>query len=290
MTHTSRLLFSVALATMLAPLAATAEQDLNPELAARLPEAIREAGKMVAVNNGSFPPYEFVEGKNLTGATADLSHEIGQILGVEIEHASVAGLPALLSGIAADRYQFAMGPVGDFPSRRDNADFVNWVQEYVVFAVQAGNPTGIENLDTICGKRIAVMAGGSAERVIMTRSEKCVADGEQAADIQSYADQPTSILSVRSDRADAFFSSQAPLTYFVQQSDGALELAGVGLSNGYPNLYQGAVVPKDSPLGPVLLEAFEILKENGTYDEIMTKWGLQDNRIDSLGMNKGEAL
>ena len=142
----------------------------------------------------------------------------------------------------------------------------------------------------IYGNRIAVMAGGSAERVITARSEKCTADDEEAAEVQSYADQPTSILSVRSDRADAFFSSQAPLTYFVQQSDGALELAGVGLPNGYPNLYQGAVVPKGSPLGPVLLEAFEILKENGTYDEIMAKWGLQNNMIDALGMNKGEAL
>ena len=290
MKHKFRLYLSVALATVLAPFAASAEQKFDPELAARVPEAIREAGKMIAVNNGSFPPYEFVEGKNLTGATADLSDEIGEILGLKIQHASVAGLSALLSGIAADRYQFAMGPVGDFPKRRKSVDFVDWVQEFVVFAVQANNPKGIENLDTICGKRIAVMSGGSAERVIIARSKKCVADGEEAADIQSYADQPSAILSVRSHRADAFFSSQAPLTYFVQQSNGALELSGVGLSNGYPNLYQGAVVPKGSPLGPVLLDAFKILKENGTYDKIMTKWGLKNNMIDALGMNKGGAL
>ena len=89
---------------------------------------------MVAVNNGSFPPYEFVEGTKLTGATADLSHAVGEILGVEISHASVAGLSAVLSGIAADRYQFAMGPIGDFPKRRANNDFVDWVNEFVVFA------------------------------------------------------------------------------------------------------------------------------------------------------------
>ncbi|MCB2130569.1 MAG: ABC transporter substrate-binding protein [Rhodobacteraceae bacterium] len=287
---TRTLLLGLAGAILLAPLGATAEQTFNAELNARLPESIRAAGKMVAVNNGSFPPYEIVEGTSLTGATADLSVEISQLLGVEIEHASVAGLPALLSGIGADRYQFAMGPVGDFPKRRDANDFVDWVREYVVFAVQAGNPQGITGLDTACGKRIAVMSGGSAERVITAQSEKCVTEGQAAIEIQSYGDQPTSILSVRSDRADAFFSSQAPLTYFVQQSEGQLELAGVGQANGFPTLVQGAVVPKDSALGGVLKDAFQILVDNGTYAEIMTKWGLQNNMIDAIGMNMGEPL
>ena len=288
MKHTTCL--GIALATMLSPVAAFADQEYNAELNARLPDSIREAGTMVAVNSGSFPPYEFVEGTTLTGATADMAHEISQILGVEITHATVAGFPALLSGIGANRYQFSLSPAGDFPSRRDANDFVDWVQEYVVFAVQAGNPQNITGLDAICGLRIAVQSGGSAERVITEQSERCVAEGSPVVDIQSYADQPTSILSVRSDRADAFFSSQAPLTYFVQQSDGALELAGVGQSNGYPSLLQGAVVPSGSPLGPVLRDAFQILMDNGTYLEIMTRWGLENNAIDAPGINLGEAL
>ena len=62
------------------------------------------------------------------------------------------------------------------------------------------------------------MAGGSAERVIKDQAEKCKADGKEAITVQSYTDQPSSILAVRSKRADAFFSSQAPLTYFVSAS------------------------------------------------------------------------
>ncbi len=59
-------------------------------------------------------------------------------------------------------------------------------------------------------------------------------------------------MAVRSKRADAFFSSQAPLTYFVQQANGQLELAASGEKNGFEDLFQGAVVPKGSPLGEVL--------------------------------------
>ena len=241
------------------------KQTVNEQLRARLPENIRAEGKMISVNNGSFPPYEIVTGTEMTGASDDLTEAIGQLLGVKIEHATVGGLPALLTGVNSGRYQFAFGPVGDFKSREEANDFVDWVQEFVVFAVQKGNPKGITSLDTACGNRIAVMAGGSAERVIQVQAEKCKADGKEPIVVQSYTDQPSSILSVRSKRAEAFFSSQAPLTYFVSQANGQLELTGVGQKNGFENLYQGAVVPKGSPLGPLLLDAIKVLMDNGTY-------------------------
>lgn len=263
-------------------------QKLDEALRARLPAEIRTSGKMIAVNNGSFPPYEIVTGTELTGATKDLSEAIGQLLGVKIEHVTVAGLPALLSGINAGRFQFAMGPVGDYPDRRGGVDFVDWAREYVVFAVEKGNPKGIKSLETTCGTRVSAMAGGSAEKVIKEYSTKCVEQGKKPVEVQSYTDQPGSILAVRSKRADAFFSSQAPLTYFVQQSNGQLELTGMGLSNGFKDIYQGAVVPKNSPLGEVLRDAFNILIANGTYGTLMKKWGLENNLIKQAGINQGQ--
>ncbi|MER8378025.1 ABC transporter substrate-binding protein [Mesorhizobium sp. M0092] len=264
------------------------KQSVNEDLRARLPEEIRTAGKITAVNNGSFPPYEIVTGTELTGATRDISDAIGQLLGVEVDHASVAGLPALLSGINAGRYQFAMGPVGDYPDRQKSNDFIDWVREYVVFAVEKGNPQGITSLDTACGKRIAVMSGGSAEKVIKQQAQKCTEGGKPAVEVQSFTDQPSSILAVRSKRSDAFFSSQAPLTYFVEQAKGQLELSGVGQANGFKDIYQGAVVKKGSPLGGVLLDAFKILMKNGTYAAVMKTWGLEKNMIDAPGINQGQ--
>ena len=292
----SKMIASVTIAALmfaspvLAQEAAIPKQSVNEQLRARLPEAIRTEGKMISVNNGSFPPYEIVTGTEMTGASNDLTDAIGQVLGVKIEHATVGGLPALLAGINSGRYQFAFGPIGDFKSREEANDFVDWVQEFVVFAVQKSNPKSITSLDSACGNRIAVMAGGSAERVIQVQAEKCKADGKEAITVQSYTDQPSSILAVRSKRADAFFSSQAPLTYFVSQANGQLELTGVGQKNGFEDLYQGAVVPKGSPLGPLLLDTIKHLMSNGTYAAIMKKWSLENNMIKEPGINLGGIL
>jgi polar amino acid transport system substrate-binding protein len=275
---------------VLAQDAAIPKQTVDKALHDRLPEKIKADGKMISVNNGSFPPYEIVTGTVLTGASADITEALGELLGVKIEHATVGGLPALLAGVNSGRYQFAFGPIGDFKSREESNDFVDWVQEFVVFAVTKGNPKGITSLDTACGQRVSVMAGGSAEKVIQVQADKCKADGKAPVEIQSYTDQPASILAVRSKRADAFFSSQAPLTYFVSQANGQLELTGVGQKNGFDDLFQGAVVPKGSPLGPVLVDAVKELMKNGTYATIMKKWGLENNMIKEPGINLGGQL
>ncbi len=261
------------------------KQTVNEALRARLPEDIRKAGFMTSVNSGSFPPYDIIiSATETSGASADFNKALGELLGIEVRHVSVSGLPSLLGGVDSGRYQFAFGPIGDFPAREEKNDFVDYVQEFVIFAVQKGNPEGIVSLDTTCGKRIAVQGGGSAERVIKAQSEKCATSGKQV-EIMAFNDQPTAILAVRSKRADAFFSSQAPLTYFVQQSEGQLELAGIGQKNGFDDLYQGAVVAKGSPLGPVLLDGIKILIDNGTYAAIMKKWGLENNMLKQPGIN-----
>ena len=271
------------------PSGAPATQTLSQSLHDKLPQKIKDSKQIVAVNTGSFPPYTIVgaDESKIDGASGDFAVAIGQILGVTIKHETIDGLASVLSGMQAQRYDLDLGPVGDFPERQQQATFVDWVKEYVVFAVQKDNPKQIDGLEATCGTRIAVQAAGSAEKVIKEQSQKCVSDGKPAVDVQSYKDQPSSILAVQSNRADAFFSSQAPLTYFVEQSKGALELAGEGKPNGFNDLFQGAVVPKGSPLADVLLEAFKTLHENGTYDAIMQKWNLDANVLQTPGINMG---
>ena len=66
---------------------------------------------------------------------------------------------------------------------------------------------------------------------------------------------------------------------------GELELAAVGKSNGFSDLFQGAVVPKGSELGGVLKDAIKVLVDNGTYAAVMKKWGLENNKIEAPGIN-----
>lgn len=261
-------------------------QAANPELRAKLPKKILDAGELVAVNSGSFPPYDIIgDNQVLTGASADLETAVGELLGIQFRNETVSGLAGVLGGIKAGRYQLDMGPDGDFPDREPANDFIDWVREYVAFAVPKGNPKHINDITDTCGLSVAVQSGGSAEQVIKRQSGACTEAGKPAVEVQSFGDQPTALLAVRSGRSDAFFSSQAPLTYFVHQTNGQLELAAIGKSNGFATIYQGSVVQKGSLLGPVLLESYQILFHNGTYAAIMRKWHLEGNMVPEPGLD-----
>jgi polar amino acid transport system substrate-binding protein len=278
------LLSSIVSAAVIIP-----EQKFNQKLHNMLPQDIRDKGHIVTVLTGAIPYTIVKNGGHFEGAAIDLNRAVGQLLGIQIIHKSVNGFPAILMGIKSGRYTYESDAVGDFPKREKDFDFIDYVQGHVVFAVRKGNPQQIHGLDSTCGKRIAVMAGGSAERVIRAQSVKCQKSGQVAINIQSYTDQPTSILAVKSERADAYFSSQAPLSYFIKMSNGALELAGIGQPNGFGQLYQGTVVVKGSPLGKVLLACYQELFSNGTYDAILKKWDLTGNRLDQPGINLATA-
>jgi polar amino acid transport system substrate-binding protein len=286
--------FALSVGLLLAPAAhaqdAIPKQSVNAELRAKLPKSVLDAGELVAVNSGSFPPYDIIgDDQALTGASADLETAVGELLGIRVRNETVNSLAGDLSGIKSGRYQMDIGPDGDFPDREQSDDFIDWVREYVVFAVPKGNPKHINDVADTCGLRVAVQSGGSAEQVIKKQSQACVAAGKPAIEVQSFSDQPTSLLAVRSGRSDAFFSSQAPLTYFVQQTHGQLDLAATGHANGFGTIYQGTVVQKGSPLSPVLLEAYQILFRNGTYAAIMKKWHLDGNIIPAPGLDLATA-
>lgn len=265
-----------------------ATQQFDQALHDKLPAKIRDAGKIVAVNSGSYPPYAIINGTGEPdGLLGDVDKAVSEILGVKVEQNTVAGLASMLSGMQAGRYDVALDPNGDYIDRQDKATFVDYIKEHVLFAVLKGNPKQINDMDGTCGTRIGVLAGGSAERVMKAQSDKCVAAGKPAVEVQSYQDSPQSILAVQSGRADAVFGGQGPLTYYVKETGGKLQLAAEGKDNVLGSTFQGAVVPKDSPLAGVLLGAFQKMYANGTYDAILAKWGLEANKLDKPGINGG---
>lgn len=270
---------------------ADTEQKTVQDLHDRLPDKIKESDKIVSAQAGQFPPYHYLDAnKDDVGASIQLGEALAQVLGVEFETVTVKSLPGVLSGIEAGRYDFSIGPIGDFADRQKSVDFVDYIQEYVAFAVPHGNPEDIQGLKDVCGLKVAVQAGGSAEEVAREQAKRCTSDGSPAADVKAFQDQNDAILSVRSERTDAFFSSQAPLTFFAQQAPDQLEVAAGEQSNGFDDLRQGMVVPKDSDLDKVLLEALEVLYENGTYEQIMNDAGLEAEVLPEPGINLGAEL
>jgi polar amino acid transport system substrate-binding protein len=87
--------------------------------------------------------------------------------------------------------------------------------------------------------------------------------------------QPDATLALTSGRADASMSDYGPLAYVAALSGGELEV----LQENYDPSTWGFAFPKGSALAPAVAEAMNKLITDGTYGEILSKWGVESGAI-----------
>ena len=99
--------------------------------------------------------------------------------------------------------------------------------------------------------------------------------------VSVYPDQNAANLAISSDRAEVGMADSPVAAYIVKQSNGQFELTG----EPYNSAPYGIAIPKDSGLAQPILEALKALMANGTYEAIVTEWGVQDGAISNPQIN-----
>lgn len=265
---------------------------LNPELHDALPADVLASGHFTVVMPGANPPWWTGAEGEYHGAAAELSRELGEVLGVEVDFVVSTDISAALASVASGRYQMAFAPYGDSsgrPDARQGVEYIDVAQEIVPFLVPEGNPKQITQLDGLCGVTVAAQANGKAYQLLKDQAARCAASGQPALDVLAQTGVPNGVLAVKSGRADAFFSSGAALFYYARQEPDALEVVGTGSDNGFPHLYQGVVMPKGSAMTPLILRAFQAVFANGEYARIMTEHHLEAEAISAPGIDLDKA-
>lgn len=265
---------------------------LDPTLKAQLPAKVRAAGVLNAVAIIDPPYASYAVGSTVPqGLAVDLAADLSTVLGIPVKFYIAPSVTEDYSGLASGRYDISLSPASDTAALEQSYDFVDWLSEYVVFAVKKGNPKDITGLASTCGATIGTIQGGSAVTVLDAQKAKCASEGKPALTVDTYPDQSSTMLAVESGRTDAAFSSSIPLTYYVAQSQGALELAGLNTSdgNGFPDLRVGTETPKGNGLAPVILKALDDLRKSGAYDALLKKYGISRNSIPSAGIDLATA-
>lgn len=263
--------------------------QFSQELQDKLPQDVRDAG-VLKLAGFQFPPYAYYaeDGKTVQGFYVEVAEALETVFGVDVDFTVEPSIGDVATALKSNRADASLSSLADLPTTEESFDFADWIREYVVFMVKNGNPKNITGLETTCGTTVATLQGGPAEKVLNDYTKECTATGRPPITITTFADQNTAVLAVRSGRADAAFSQQIPLTYYVSQ-DPNFELAGVNKANGFPNLYFGAYALKGDPIVEPILGAFEQLKADGLYDAWLTKYGIESNKLDTFGINLATA-
>ncbi|MEO6886296.1 MAG: ABC transporter substrate-binding protein [Jatrophihabitantaceae bacterium] len=247
-------------------------------LAAMVPAKIQAAGKLVIGVNPPYTPNEFVQNGKVVGFDVDLLDAVAKVLGLTTSYQQ-AEFDKIIPAVTAGTYDMGMSSFTDNKTREKTVDFVTYFSAGILWASPTGKTVDPNNA---CGLKVAVQTTTVEDTdEIPAKSKACVAAGKKAIDKVQFASQDNATNAVVLGQVDAM-SADSPVTaYAVKQSAGKLQLAG-GVSESTP---YGWPIPKGSALGPALQKALQKLIDNGAYDQICKRWGVESGEITTSVIN-----
>jgi polar amino acid transport system substrate-binding protein len=238
-----------------------------------VPAKYLASGLNVAMD-ASYPPDEFVQSGKSVGFDVDLINAIGSALGVKVTVTN-ATFNTIITGIVDGKFNVGDSSFTDNKTREKQVDFVDYFVAGEGYYVKATSTKTFNGLAALCGHSVAVESGTTEESDAKTQAKTC------HVNVLSFSDQNQANLAVSSGRADVGFLDSQVASYVVHISNGQFKVTGTPFSTAP----YGLAFAKNSGLAQPVLAALQKLIANGTYMQILSKWGVQQGAVTTPKLN-----
>ncbi|WP_283133504.1 ABC transporter substrate-binding protein [Rhizohabitans arisaemae] len=246
------------------------------EFSAMLPDAVKSDGKLLFGTDASYPPNESIDPatQKIVGWEVDLGEALAQKLGLQAQFEN-AGFDTIIPGLQSGKYELGLSSFTDNKEREKVVDFVTYYSAGTAWAVAKGNPKSL-NVDDACGKKIGVQQGTVQVDDLKARSEKCTGAGKPAIESVVRKNQTEVNADLVSGKIDGMLADSPIVGYAVKQTGDKLEIVG----QSYDTAPYGVAIPKSGgQMKDAVLAALKALIADGTYKQILDKWGVADGAI-----------
>jgi polar amino acid transport system substrate-binding protein len=242
------------------------------------PPAILQAGtlKICAPNDGTPPNVYHDETGDLVGAEVDLGKALASEMGLKADFVQSA-FAAVIPTLQAKQCDVIMAQLYVKPEREKVVDFVPYVYSGTGISVSKEHPAAITGMDdSLCGKKVMVAVGTTAEALSQEQSDKCTAAGKPEIDINRNNHADVSLQQVQNGQVDAYLDTAETLGYYETKTGAKIQMAG----EPFGTIKIGAATVKgNKELHDAIAAALAALESNGSYTKILNEWGMTDLSI-----------
>jgi len=238
-------------------------------------------GQFVELDDGTYSGFE-----------ADLSAALGEQLGIEIRYDNTGWL-GLQPALDAGEIDVAMAQLSDYAEREQSMTMVNYLRSGSDIIVPAGNPNAIASFLDLCGLNVGAWTDSLQAKLLATESDKCP-DGTSItiANVDPLGDASYAA-AVGTGVTDAWLtdSLNAMPTAAAYGTGNELEVIRVGDDSAGLNATPigiGVGVTQ-TELVTAIQVGLQELVDNGTYQELLNQYSLQDFAVESIGVNTAVA-
>lgn len=158
---------------------------------------IKSSGTLIAATEGAFAPFNYYEGKKLTGYEVDVAEAIAKKIGLKLEW-RVVPFDAQLAAVSQDRYDFAIASHGYTEERAKAVDFAS--PHYCTGGQIAAPKDGPLTAAALKGKTVGVQLATS----YFDAAKKI----EGVKDVKTYKSDPEAFSALRAKKIDAWISDK----------------------------------------------------------------------------------
>jgi polar amino acid transport system substrate-binding protein len=254
----------------------------DDDLAAMVPEKVASDGVLAVGSDTTYAPSEFLDedGETIIGFDVDLFTLVAQKLGLEAQFRT-APFDSIIAGVGSGKYEAGVSSFTISSERLQQANMISYYSAGTQWSTKKGNPNDVDP-DDACGMPIAVQKATVQVNDITARSEECEAAGKEPITIDQYDGQDEATAAVVSGKDDAGLADSPVMAYAVSRTNGQLELLG----DIYDAAPYGYVVAKDqADFAQAIAGAVKGLIDDGSYQKVLEKWGVEDGAIDDPTVN-----
>jgi polar amino acid transport system substrate-binding protein len=253
------------------------------------PERVKKASKLVIATMPNYAPISYKDPatNKLVGFDVELGEAIARELGLAPEWQEIA-FAQMLPSLQTGRVDMVMAGMSDLPSRREVADFVNYMKSGAQFYTVTPLAASIKTAEDLCGKSVGASRSTNWPTQIKEWSDaNCVGKGRPAMTVvgtEGSADARTQLKTqriqgaVQGNETMPWFQAQEPNTYVTLGPAFTESLSGIPFVK----------TAEGTQLRDAVKGAIERLQQKGTYDELLKKYGLEANGLKPIGINQGK--
>ncbi|WP_295158165.1 basic amino acid ABC transporter substrate-binding protein [uncultured Brachyspira sp.] len=217
-----------------------------------------DRNKLYVGTNAEFEPFEYREGEKIVGFDMDLIAEIAKLIGKEIEIVDMQ-FDGLLPALQAKKIDLI---AAGMTATEDRKKFVNFTDPYYnskqSIVVHSDN-TDIVSFDNFAGKKVGVVLGYTGDILVSEMTN---------VEVQKFNAASETILALKSQKVDAVVLDYEPAKNYTAQNT---ELKLIE-TDALVEEYSIAMRKEDTELLAEINNALKTIVENGTYDNLISKY------------------
>jgi polar amino acid transport system substrate-binding protein len=252
---------------------------LDRSLHALLPESVRRRKVLRIGTDASYAPMSSFgpDGRTIIGVEPDLAADLGRVLGVDVRFVNTE-FTKLLPDVAHGDLDLAMSAITDTPQRAELVDF----GAGTAIVVQRGNPSGVTDIQDLCGKAVAVEKGTTQVDLLRRAQKNCSVD---RIEVRTYATNSDALVQLRTGRVVAVLNDLPPAAFLVNGPSTTSHYQLASTAQYEPGLYGIAVHRGQGGLRDAVQGACEKLLRSGVYADDLGRWGVRTGAVQRISID-----